>query len=95
MSEAVKAAKRFCKKHVFTERMHSEVGVYLRTEDWNEDDSHPNLTCQPIDLCVLVFKLCILCAITAACLYLTSFSRVQTQGRLLPLSSLLMHLEVR
>ena len=25
-----------------TEQMHPEVGVYLQTRDWNEDDSHPN-----------------------------------------------------
>ena len=22
--------------------MHPEVGVYLQTEDWNNDDAHPN-----------------------------------------------------
>ena len=27
-------------------------------EDWNEDDSYPNLKCQLIDLCALFFKLC-------------------------------------
>ena len=25
-----------------TEQMHSEVGVYLQMEDWDEDDAHPN-----------------------------------------------------
>ena len=46
MSEAVKAAyKRFGKNKVFTELMRSAVGVYLRTEDWIEDDPHPNLKC--------------------------------------------------
>ena len=37
MSEAVKA---FLQK--ITEQMHPEVGVYLQTEDWNDDDAHPN-----------------------------------------------------
>ena len=37
MSEAVKA---FLQK--ITEQMHPEVGVYLKTEDWNDDDAHPN-----------------------------------------------------
>ena len=25
-----------------TEQMHPEVGLYLQTEDWNDDDAHPN-----------------------------------------------------
>ena len=38
MSEAVKA---FLQKKI-TEQRHSEVGVYLQMEDWDEDDTHPN-----------------------------------------------------
>ena len=38
MSEAVKAFLQ--KKNA--EQMHPEVGVYLQTEDWNDDDAHPN-----------------------------------------------------
>ena len=37
MSETVKA---FLQK--ITEQRHSEVGVYLPMEDWNDDDAHPN-----------------------------------------------------
>ena len=36
----LRLSKRFCKKN--TEQMHPEVGVYLQTEDWNDDDAHPN-----------------------------------------------------
>ena len=32
----------FAKKTKNTEQMHPEVGVYLQTEDWNDDDAHPN-----------------------------------------------------
>ena len=36
----LRLSKRFCKK--ITEQMHPEVAVYLQTEDWNDDDAHPN-----------------------------------------------------
>ena len=42
-----------------TEQMHPEVGVYLQTEDWNDDDlTHIQimLKCQLVELCVLFFK---------------------------------------
>ena len=74
-------------KKVFTERMHSAVGVYLRTEDWIEDDPHPNLRCQLIDVCGNC-SICVMCACTTVRLYLTSFSSVQTQGAVVPFSSL-------
>ena len=82
MSEAVKAAyKRFGKNKVFTELMHSAVGgVYLRTEDWIEDDPHPNFPCQLIDLFEHC-SVCVMCACTAVRLYLTSFSSIKTQSR--------------
>ena len=43
--------------------MHSAVGVYLRTEDWIEDDPHPNLRCQLIDVCGNC-SICVMCACT-------------------------------
>ena len=39
-SEVSEAVKAFLQK--ITEQMHPEVGVYLQTEDWNDDDAHPN-----------------------------------------------------
>ena len=76
MSEAVKA---FLQK--ITEQMHPEVGVYLQTEDWNDDDAHPNY----VEMSTRRTLRFILQILTYVCiymvqLYLTSFSSVQTQG---------------
>ena len=57
----LRLSKRFCKKNI--EQMHPEVGVYLQTEDWNDDDAHPNYVehvnsstfafyCSSFELCV-------------------------------------------
>ena len=69
MSEAVKA---FLQK--ITEQMHPEVGVYLQTEDWNDDDAHPNY----VEMSTRRTLRFILQILTCVCiymvqLYLTSF----------------------
>ena len=81
MSEAVKA---FLQK--ITEQMHPEVGVYLQTEDWNDDDAHTNYVEMSTrrTLRFILQALRIMCAFTWYNLYLTSFSSIQTQGRCPP-----------
>ena len=58
----LRLSKRFCKKKN-TEQMHPEVGVYLQTEDWNDDDAHPNYvemsTRRTLRLILQVFELCV------------------------------------
>ena len=81
MSEAVKA---FLQKKI-TEQRHSEVGVYLQMEDWDEDDTHPNY----VEMSTRRTLHFILQVLNDECiymvqLYLTSFSSVQTQGRCPP-----------
>ena len=43
--------------------MHPEVGVYLQTEDWNDDDAHPNYvemsTRRTLRFILQVFELCV------------------------------------
>ena len=79
----LRLSKRFCKK--ITEQMHPEVGVYLQTEDWNDDDAHPNY----VEMSTRRTLRFILQVLNYVCiymvqLYLTSFSSVQTQGRCPP-----------
>ena len=76
MSEAVKA---FLQK--ITEQMHSEVGVYLQMEDWDEDDTHPNYVEMSTrrTLCFILQVVNYVC-IYMVQFYLTSFSSVQTQS---------------
>ena len=59
----LRLSKRFGKK---TEQMHPEVGVYLQTEDWNDDDAHPNYVemSTPRTLRFILQALRIMCAFT-------------------------------
>ena len=77
MSEAVKA---FLQKKI-TEQRHSEVGVYLQMEDWDEDDTHPNYVEMSTrrTLCFILQVVNYVC-IYMVQFYLTSFSSVQTQS---------------
>ena len=75
MSEAVKV---FLQK--ITEQMHPEVGVCLQTEDWNDDDAHPNY----VEMSTRRTLRLILQVLNSVCiymvqLYLTSFSSVESK----------------
>ena len=61
--------------------MHSEVGVSLQMEDWDEDDTHPNYV-EMSTRRTLCFILQVLnyVRIYMVQLYLTSFSSIQTQS---------------
>ena len=82
MSEAVKAAQCFAKKNVFTKHMHTEVSCKPKI---GSKMTHIQIEHVKSWIFVGFFSNCVMCACTAVRLYLTSFSSVQTQGRLLPL----------
>ena len=84
----------WAKKHVFTEQMHSEVGVHVQMEGWNEDGTHPNISkwCLNVNSSNFVFysssfELCV--HLHGTKLYLTSFSSVQRSPNSRPLLTFL------
>ena len=83
----LRLSERFSKKHVFSERMHSEVRRYLQfqMEDWNEHPNHVEMSTHRA-LCFILRTLNFELSeqFTWLQLSLASFSSIQTQGRCSP-----------